>query len=332
MAHSTTNLLTVLTLGLTSLVARAVLAEEPVSEVTIREGDLSVLFRDNSESPGLLSGVQSLRNVRAAPEYDAFDPDSRGSSAGLNFEHIISGHADQANKFAPRHGPYRLYQLPDGRSVELRRRQQDSPWAMSSTMRYRVTAPDAIDFEFRCTPHDAARFKPRGYAIFFWADYMNQVDDVSLHFIGVDRAASASKWIAAPAPGGHDDYVGGGTYRSLTAEPLAYDRDHNFKLNVWSYDYPRFSKPFYVGRAANGMMLQLMFDRCCSKEDEIRFSLFKFKVHEDRRRPAWDFQYVIHKVEQGRQYGYRGRLVWKPFVSYNDCLDAYEQWSNKLRQ
>ncbi len=45
--------------------------------------------------------------------------------------------------------------------------------------------------------------------------------------------------------------------------------------------------------------------------------------------PAWDFQYVIHQVEEGREYGFRGRLVWKKFVSAADCLREYESWAKQ---
>jgi hypothetical protein len=302
-------------------------SNERLSTFMVRHGNLSVLFRDNSDSPRVLSGADSLTNGEDAPGYDAFDPDGEGSSAGLNFEHIICGHADDANKFTPRHGTYTLQRLSDGRSVELKRDAADSPWAVSSTMRYTVNAPHYIDFEFRCIPHDASRFGDRGYAIFFWANYMNEVEDVALHFLGVNAADGQEEWIAADAPQTHSDYFGGGTYRSLPAAALEYDADHNFKLNVWSYEYPRFTRPFYVGRAAHGMAFILMFDRIHSSVDEIRFSLFKFKVRGERRRPAWDFQYVIHQVEERREYGYRGRLVWKKFVSYDDCLAEYRGWS-----
>lgn len=308
----------------------AAIAEEPVETVTISADDLSVLFRDNSESPGLLSGLQSLFNTRHAAGFDAYDPDGKGSSAGLNFEHIISGHSDPANKFTPRHGRYTLHRL-DERTVELRRRKEDSPWSVSSTLRYEVVPPHYVDFEFRCTPHDASRFGEQGYGIFFWADYMNQVEDVALHFLGQEAANGEEKWIAGNAPQTHPDYVGGGTYRNVSAKALEYDEDHNFKLNVWSYDWPRFTKPFYYGRAANGMTLILMFDRTYSEEDEIRFSLFKFKVKEEDRRPAWDFQYVIHEVDAGKQYGFKGRLAWKRFVDEEDCLREYKTWSKELK-
>ncbi len=129
---------------------------------------------------------------------------------------------------------------------------------------------------------------------------------------------------------GHPDYVGGGTYRSVKSARFSYDADHNFKLNLWSYEYPRFTKPFYYGRAANGMTLMLMFDRTYGEKDEVRFSLFKFKVGDQVKRPAWDFQYVIHRVETGKQYGFRGRLVWKKFVSAADCLHEYETWAAAL--
>src|SRR5215510_2091791 len=72
----------------------------PVETLLIRRGNLSVLFRDNAQSPKVLSGIDSLFNVTAAPEFDAFDPLDAGASAGLNFEHIISGHRNASNAFA----------------------------------------------------------------------------------------------------------------------------------------------------------------------------------------------------------------------------------------
>ena len=59
---------------------------------------------------------------------------------------------------------------------------------------------------------------------------------------------------------------------------LGYDADHNFKLNSWSYAWPRFTKPFYFGKAAHGMVFLLMFDKLYTEEDEIRFSLFKIAL------------------------------------------------------
>ena len=298
---------------------------EPVQTLAIKQGDLSVLLRDNALSPRLLSGVDSLVNGKEAPDFDAFDPDERGASAGLNFEHVICGHSNAFNAFSPRHGRYELLSFADGRSGMLVRKKEDDPWALSSSLKYSVSEPSAIDFEFDCQAHRKELFGKRGYAVLFFADYMNDVAEVAIHFRGVRARGGAEEWIRAEAPAGHQDYNQGGTYLSVPARGLEYDTNHNFKLNLWSYDYPRFSQPFYYGRAAHEMVFILMFDRMYSAEDEIRFSLFKFKIPRHPR-PAWDFQYVIHKVEEGRAYGFKGRLIWKKFVSPEDCEAEYRRW------
>ncbi|MGD9853667.1 MAG: hypothetical protein AB7U20_01830 [Planctomycetaceae bacterium] len=301
-----------------------------VESVQIDAGDLSVLFRDNSNSPAVLGGIDSLFNVKQAPGYDAYDPEGKGSSAGLNFEHIISGHESPHNKFTPRQGTYTLHRRND-RTVRLVRRAEDEPWKVASTLTYTIVEPHSIDFDFRCIPEDAQLFGDRGWAILFFADYMNEVDDIALHFRGIESPGRPESWIAADAPAGHPDWNKGGTYRHVHADALEYDDDVKFRLNTWSYDWPRFTQPFYYGRAANGMTLILMIDRAHSEVDEVRFSLFKFKVDERRTRPAWDFQYVIHRVETGREYGFRGRLVWKKFVSPEDCLGEYTNWVQQQR-
>jgi hypothetical protein len=300
-----------------------------VETITISESDLKAIFRDNAQSPKTLSGVDSLFNTRHAPDFDAFDPDGQGASAGLNFEHIISGHKNANNAFTPRNGKFSLYSLANGRSVLLERRREDDPWAMSSSLKYALAKPHYIDVDFRCIPHNKQLFGARGYAVLFFADYMNNVADVALHFRGVEGPGAQEKWIAGDAPKGHPDWNGGGTYRSLAAAGLEYDKDHNFKLNSWSYDWPRFTKPFYYGRAAQGMVFILMFNKMYSGEDEIRFSLFKFKLPRHPR-PAWDFQYVIRNIQEGKQYGFKARLVWKKFVSAEDCLKEYEDWKASL--
>lgn len=304
---------------------------KPVETATITEGDLRVVLRDNSRSPKVLSGVDSLFNQKAALDFDAFDPDIPGASAGLNFEHIISGHKNRNNSFTHRSGKFAMSVLPDGKSAMLVRKREDDPWSMSSTLKYTVTTPHYIDVDFRCVPHDRALFGQRGYAILFFANYMNDVEQVGLNFRGIAGPNQEEKWISADAPKGHPDWNQGGTYRSSSASDVQYDADHNFKLNSWSYDYPRFTKPFYYGRAANGMVFILMFNKTCTDEDEIRFSLFKFKLRRFPR-PAWDFQYAIRKIEEEREYGFRARLVWKKYVSPDDCLREYETWRALVRR
>ena len=309
--------------------ASAAQQREEVASVRLERGDLSVLFRDNSRSPQVLSGLDSLFNRKHAPKFDAYDPDTVGASAGLNFEHIISGHPSPHNKFTPRYGRYALHQLPDGKSVELVRKADDSPWNVSSTLKYTVHQPHYVDFSFRCTPRDASLFGQHGYAILFFANYMNDVQDAAIHFRGRRANDAPEEWIAADAPQGPPDWTGGGNYRAADADELKVDDDVQFRLNSWTYDWPRITQPFYFGRADHGMTLILMFDRLHTERDQIRFSLFKFKLPKHPR-PAWDFQYVINQVSADVEYGFRGRLVWKKFVSAEDCLDEYQRWAGGL--
>ena len=318
-----------LALYVMSLHACATLGAEPPTTIDIERGDLAVRFRGNEQSPRVLSGIDSLIHTRHAPHFDAFDPDDEGASAGLNFEHIISGHPTPNNRFTPRHGRYSLFPLSDGNSVVLVRRANDSPWKIDSTLVYRVVPPHYIDFEFRCTPRDATLFGRHGYALFFFANYMNDVARVPLHFRGTAEPNGAERWIEADAPPGHTDWNQGGNYRAVDATPLPYDAETEFRLNTWSYDWPRISQPFYYGLADQGMVFMLMFDRLVTDRDETRFSLYKFKLANGTRRPAWDFQYVIRQVETNERYHLRGRLVWKPFVSAGDCQCEYDTWKRQ---
>src|SRR5262249_21650490 len=159
---------------------------KPIESTTITEGNLKVLLRNNSESPKVLSGLASLFHQKDAPTFDAIDPDSPGASAGLNFEHIISGHKNANNAFSPRHGKYPLYVRPDATSAMLVRQPEDDPWAMSSTLKYAVVKPCYIDVDFRCVPHDPTLFGKRGYVILFFANYMNDVKDIAIHFRGIE--------------------------------------------------------------------------------------------------------------------------------------------------
>ena len=211
----------------------------------------------------------------------------------------------------------------------LIRTRKDSPWDVSSTLVYTVKKPHYVDVEFRCKIHNAELFGRRRHAIFFFANYMNDVEKVSLNFQGIERADGEEKWIAAEAPKGHSDWNSGGTYLHVNAAALEYDKDLKFRLNSWSYDYPRFTKPFYYGRAAHNMVFILMFNKTYTEHDQIRFSLFKFKVPKHPR-PAWDFQYVINNVKEDQEYGFKGRLVWKRFVSREDCLREYEKWKSEI--
>ena len=87
-------------------------------------------------------------------------------------------------------------------------------------MKYTVTKPNYIDVDFRCTPHDRSLFGRRGYAVLFFANYMNDVEQIALNFREIEGPNQEEKWVAADAPPGHPDWNQGGTYRSATAADL----------------------------------------------------------------------------------------------------------------
>ena len=113
-----------------------------------------------------------------------------------------------------------------------------------------------------------------------------------------------------------------------------FTRIDDSKDNLWSYAWPRFTRPFFYGRAHHNMVLIMMFDRAWSAEDEIRMSVFRahrrrIRGLEDQLHPAWDFAYLIKNIAEGRSYGFKARLVWKKFVSPEDCLKEYESWASR---
>jgi len=40
---------------------------------------------------------------------------------------------------------------------------------------------------------------------------------------------------------------------------------------------------------------------------------------------------VIRRIEEEKEYGFKARLVWKKFVSPEDCLKEYETWRSLVR-
>jgi hypothetical protein len=313
--------------GLTPLFAACgLVSPEPVKvqEVTLAAGDLVAVVRDNSQSPQVLSGIDSLFH-EAAPGFDAFDPDTSNPSAGLHFEHIISGYRDRANRSEPRRGRMRLFAIPGGTEAVLVREAGDSAWRIASELRYQLVAPHYIDIDFRCQATQLEPFGDRGYAVFYFASDMNDVVEPHIAFPGHSQSAAEAGWVRVDAPEGPTGWDGGGTYRGAGARDLEHDADHNASANLWAYDDPRITEPFYFGRLAHGMVWAVLFDRLITSQDEIRFSLFKSKLPQ-LLRPAWDFQYVIHRVQLGRTYGFRARAIFKPFAGEDDIRAEYQRW------
>ena len=46
--------------------------------------------------------------------------------------------------------------------------------------------------------------------------------------------------------------------------------------------------------------------------------------------PAWDFQYIIPSPEIEKVYGFKSRMVYKPFLTNDDIKQEYEKWTNEI--
>ena len=280
--------------------------QRPVDVAVVESGRIRFRVTSNSRTPQVLSGLESLSFQDKDKRFEAF-------RAGLNLEHVYCGHRDVRNRFSPRKHTYLVSRERDGHSVFLVRPATQSPWSVEHATRLAVTPPDAVDIDFRCRFRDVSAFGARGYVTFFWANYMRELHEAAVHFRSVSEQGGSEGRIRAESMDGWTV----GTYRAATASALEFDADHNMALNLRSFEWPRITRPVLYSRSADGMVLILMFDRLRTDVDEIRFSHFP---------PAVDFQYVIHEVKKGRRYGFRARLIWRPWTTQEDCLQAWHAW------
>lgn len=94
--------------------------------------------------------------------------------------------------------------------------------------------------------------------------------------------------------------------------------DFNATLASHFSDY-RFAEPLFWGRFRN-MVLIYMFDDA----ERIRFS--QSPTGGGGKNPAWDFQFIIRDFKVNRPYGFRARLVYKPFTGVSETTAEYRRW------
>ena len=70
----------------------------------------------------------------------------------------------------------------------------------------------------------------------------------------------------------------------------------------------------------------ILFENCasCHRPGQVApMSLLSYKE-------ARPWAKSIRRVVEEKRYGFKGRLVWKPWVSQDDCLTEYESWRRSL--
>lgn len=252
---------------------------------------------------------------------------------GLNFEHILNGTArDKAiNKFTPRLDRCSIHRLADA-GASIVHAAEDSTWAIESEMRYVFSGSDAIDLEFTACPRED-RFS-LGYVAFMWASYMNRTRERRIHFYGEMDGEEGWVSFGDPTPNGFET----GTVSAVGVPDLPYEEGAE-TLNLIENARKKFLYPFYYGLVDGDGRLEttddtmayiMMFDQ----RDPIRFAMWNFyrdeAGHPDAHSPAWDWQFVIRNPVVGRRYGYRARVVYRPFAGQEDVASEYHRWCAQL--
>ncbi len=263
--------------GVTSLTNPDVKFTVPEAHhVVLKRGSVTAVIVDNSAVdlpllPGHkagYNGVASLSHVQQPR--NLFVP----SYAGLNFEHIHDGTpAVMREKFEPRKAPMQL-RVIDEYTVELYQPPTHN-WKLESCGRYRILADGTLEYTFECIPR-AMEYRDRMIGL-FWASYIHQPEDKSIHFRG-RRADREQK----------TDWINGVTPRhgvDATHPPA----DVQFRPKIDS-DFP-----LTLVNHPSMAFVQMFRDR-----DQIWIA--QSPSGGGMGNPAWDFQWFIPKAEVGQAY------------------------------
>jgi len=233
--------------------------------------------------------------------------------AGLNLEHYFDlgpRSPDDAVFFEPRRAPMTFASV-DALTAELR--QAATPhYGVESVTRFEVTAPGRLDMTFSCTPRKAGL--EGGVLGVFWASYINAPEDKSVYFPAAGSKLDAPVWVQyATQAHGRDSTV----LSERDTRVFAFQGGEGTLFNNLS---PlRYGVPFFYGRHGDSVLI-FVFE----PDALIRFSHSPSGGGKtpagDGFNPAWDFQYLMDDYEVGRGYGFRMRLVCKPWKGRADVL------------
>ena len=253
----------------------------------------------------------------------------RDDAVGMNFEHIFNGAKAQheLSMFTPRQDLCRLKQTGKDQ-VEIHWPSKESQWGLEAHMRYDLSKAGRIDLVFQCTP--TKDLYAQGYAAMMWASYMHCTIDRRIHFWG--KEGDRTGWVAFGKGQGEDIEVG--TVSHVGVPDLPYEKGAQ-TLNLIEHPKKKFIHPFYYGLVDGDHDLETTDDRLLylvllDQTDPIRFAMWNFYRNPlgepDTHSPAWDWQYVIRNPSVGASYGYRARVVIKPFKGTAQIWEEYQQW------
>jgi hypothetical protein len=174
--------------------------------------------------------------------------------------------------------------------------------------------------EFNCIPREDTF--DHGYIGLFWASYIAVENGQGYYYIGIKEGEKEKRWLEHKTPN-HN-----------VKSTVKYENDQieltfneNFKPTLYNnFSNDLYSYPFYYGIRGK-MVYIIMFDQ----EGSTRFAHSPNSGSSDTTKfePAWDFQYIIPNYKVDEKYGYKARVVYKPFISKDDVISEYEKWSRK---
>lgn len=284
---------------------------------TFSVGDITAIIGDNAAEGKHRAGYNGVWSLTHKKETtNLFVP----TVAGLNLEHIFDGQTLDMEKgeskifFEPRNAPMEFKKITD---TEAELIQPATPtFHLKSWTKFKLVEPHYIDFSFRCMPTQHV-FK-RDYIGLFWASYINAPDDKSMYFRG------KTMWLQHCTPA-HDNQST--VVHEKNEFDLTFSRDHRDCLYM-NFSPLKYDLPFFYGNFRD-MTVIVMFDRT----DGIRFTHSPsgggFNAMQQSTNPAWDFQFIIPKYEVNQEYGFKGRLAYRPKCSREELLKEFENWSKK---
>jgi hypothetical protein len=205
-------------------------------------------------------------------------------------------------------------EMIDERSAALAKAATDQdPTEARAT--YRFVGPNVLEHTLTIRDTRSRLAADLGYREVSWCSYMNSPEDIRLHFL------SAGQMTAYISP---EHGLGSRLAPSYIPEaqiektPPQDEKRQPFHVHWASL---KFDAPFYYGRLGH-MVLLYVFDNA----NDLRFFCSPSggggSLLPGQSCPAWDFLWIVPaaKYEVGREYTFRLRLVYKPYVSDDDVL------------
>lgn len=288
---------------------------ESSTSINIEEGDIKITFVNNDAfGESHLAGYNGIAELyHSAQDSTLFEP----KYAGFNLEHIYGGDS-LAEFFEPRTNPMELFNN-DNNEVSLY--QAPTPFSQFEMITtFKVVAPHYIDITFSCMVHSEDFFE-HGYAGLFFASYILAPSDKHIYFKGFENEENTAKWISAYSEIHGEQSTHIGMNDDIDNYYFAPNFNARLACNFSNYKY---ELPVYYGRFHN-MVSAFMFDT----PEVIRFS--QSPTGGGPANPAWDFQFIMPNLKQKKEYSFRARIVYKPFVDNEDILTEYKQWKRDLK-